>query len=96
MVPNCTFKTMLLENPLIGRNNLYDFFNALTISHPDMVFVIKNCRVMKTPEGRCIKFKQFFTGKKKASFKQNVYYEHNNNNSNNNNIVIIIVKIAIQ
>ena len=63
MVHNCTFKTMLLENPLYGRNHFYDFLNALTISHPDMVFVIKNCRVTnKQTEGRFIKFRQYFSG----------------------------------
>jgi hypothetical protein len=60
-----TLKTMMIENPLIGRHNCYNFLHALSVSHPDMVFVLKNVRLTgKHGEGggRCVKFKYYFTG----------------------------------
>ena len=62
---NATLKTMMIENPLVGRHNCYNFLHALSVSHPDMVFVLKNVRLTgKHGEGggRCVKFRYYFTG----------------------------------
>ena len=63
MTTNCKFQTMKIDSPLIGSHNYYNFLQAMTVSHPDMVFVTKNYRVTNNVgEGRSIKFKYFFTG----------------------------------
>lgn len=41
---------------------VYKFFEAFTVSHPDIVIITKNPKVVQDPEGRCIKYKFFWTG----------------------------------
>jgi hypothetical protein len=46
-----------------GKDHYFNFLTALSTSHPDMVFVIKNVKLFdEGREGRQIRFKMFFTG----------------------------------
>lgn len=64
MTEDCLFKTMMIDTPLVGRHIYYEFWNKLSLSHPDMVFILKKVRIPDTPIGkpRCVKFNYFFTG----------------------------------
>ena len=40
----------------------YRFFEAFTVSHPDIVVITKNAKVCLDAEGQCIKYKFYWTG----------------------------------
>ena len=78
MTPDCLFKTMMIDQPLVGRHVYSEFWTKLSVSHPDMVFILKKVRVTdKVGEPRCIKFNYFFTGTNTFPGATETYYYNN-------------------
>ena len=42
--------------------HVYKFFEAFTVSHPDIIIITKNPKVVLDGGGRCIKYKFYWTG----------------------------------
>jgi len=74
----CTFRTCVMEEALVGREHVARYFEAYERSHPDMVFVIRNARVVTDPEGRAIKYKFFWTGTNIAPLSNSMVYNPQN------------------
>jgi hypothetical protein len=47
----CTYQTMLMERPLVGRIHVYKHYEAFTVTHPDIIWVTKANRVVVDSEG---------------------------------------------
>lgn len=67
-----------MEEALIGRDHVARYFEAYERSHPDMIFVIRNSRVVTDPDGRAIKYKFFWTGTNIAPLSNNMVYNPQN------------------
>lgn len=78
MTPDCLFKTMMIDKPLVGRHVYAEFWTKLSVSHPDMVFILKKVRLSsRIGEPRCIKFNFFFTGTNTFPGATETYYYNN-------------------
>lgn len=78
MTKDCLFKTMMIDQPLVGRHIYTEFWSKLSVSHPDMVFILKKVRISnKLNEPRCIKFNYFFTGTNTFPGATETYYYNN-------------------
>lgn len=59
---------------------MYKFFEAFTVSHPDIVIITRNPRVVQDLEGRCIRYKFVWTGTNVFPLEaKHYYYEQNGN-----------------
>lgn len=77
MTVDCLFKTMMIDQPLIGRHIYSEFWSKLSVSHPDMVFILKKVRTDKIDNCNCIKFNYFFTGTNTFPGATETYYYNN-------------------
>jgi hypothetical protein len=78
MTSTCLFKTMMMAEPMVGRNVYVDFWSKLSVSHPDMVFVLKKVRISGTGAAKSVKFNYFFTGTNAFPGKAEMYYYNRN------------------
>ena len=78
MTDDCLFKTMMIEEPLIGSHYYSEFWSKLAVSHPDMVFILKKVRLSNNiGEPRSIRFNYFFTGTNAFPGATETYYYNN-------------------
>lgn len=59
---NCTFQTMIMTEPKIGRNFVYSYLNEISSGRPDSIFVVKKNRVVVDSLGRCLKWACYASG----------------------------------
>mmetsp|Transcript_10212 Transcript_10212/g.9900 ORF Transcript_10212/g.9900 Transcript_10212/m.9900 type:complete len:258 (+) Transcript_10212:135-908(+) len=83
MTFGCLFKTMMMNEPMVGRNVYVDFWSKLSVSHPDMVFILKKVRLSGTGAAKCVKFNYFFTGTNAFPGKAEMYYYNRDKMHNN-------------
>jgi hypothetical protein len=59
---NCTYQTMLMAEPKVGRHNIYEYFTDLLITNPDIIVSVKKNRLVIDELGRSIKWTAYFLG----------------------------------
>ena len=59
---------------------IYKYFEAFTVSHPDIVFITKSPKLTQDTEGRCVKYKFFWTGTNVFPNEAKQYYFEKNGN----------------
>ena len=78
MTTDCLFKTMMIAQPLVGRHIYTEFWSKLSVSHPDMVFILKKVRLTNNlNEPKYVKFNYFFTGTNTFPGATETYYYNN-------------------
>jgi hypothetical protein len=67
-VDECLLRTVVMNQPVHGRQHIFAMFEGISLTHPDCVCVPKCCRVVRETNdagehgARCVLFKFFMTG----------------------------------